>query len=97
MLAPGAMLARGASVFDRWGMNTQRKPFVIASGTSEVRSGSDRAFLELELTMRGLTIRTMGAPSRTWTVPGLWAGWRAFERLSGRIVERRSGEWRAAA
>lgn len=79
-------------------MNTNRPAFVIATGTAEVRSANgDRTFLELELTRRGLTIRTMGAPKRAWTVPGLWAGWRAFERLAERTVEYRAGEWRAAA
>lgn len=80
------MLARRASVSHLWGMNTQRPAFVFARTTAELRSAGDRTFLELELSARGLTIRTMGAPKRTWTVPGLWAGWRAFERLSGTVT-----------
>lgn len=83
-------------------MNTNHPAFVFARGTTELRFASgDRAFHELELTRHGLTIRTMGAPKRTWTVPGLWAGWRAFERLScsvttGKALDEAHGTRRAA-
>lgn len=70
-------------------MNLTRS-FVIARTTAEIRSAGHRCYLELELSTAGLTVRTMGVPKRAWTVPGLWAGWRAFESLSNRIVESKT-------